>query len=75
MAANGQCFKKEVQGFLPKMMEEIYETRTFYKKKMLEAEQEYQITKNPELQNFISRYNNIQTGKEDCTKLCLWCFR
>ena len=46
MAANGQCFKKEVQGFLPKMMEEIYETRTFYKKKMLEAEQEYQITKN-----------------------------
>ena len=64
MAANGQCFKKEVQGFLPKMMEEIYETRTFYKKKMLEAEQEYQITKNPELQNFISRYNNIQMAKK-----------
>ena len=46
------------------MMEEIYETRTFYKKKMLEAEQEYQITKNPELQNFISRYNNIQMAKK-----------
>ena len=64
MAANGQCFRADVQGFLPKMMEEIYETRTFYKKKMLEAEQEYQITKKPELQNFISRYNNIQMAKK-----------
>lgn len=64
MAANGQCFRADVQGFLPKMMEEIYETRTFYKKKMLEAEQEYQITKKPELKNFISRYNNIQMAKK-----------
>ena len=64
MAANGQCFRADVQGFLPKMMEEIYETRTFYKKKMIEAEQEYEVTKNPELKNFISRYNNIQLAKK-----------
>ena len=64
MAANGQFFRKDFQGFLPAMMEEIYEGRTFYKKKMLEAEQEYEITKKPELQKVIARNHNIQLAKK-----------
>ena len=64
MAANGQCFRKDFQGFLPAMMEEIYESRKFFKKKMLEAEQEYEITKKPELQRDIARYGNIQLAKK-----------
>ena len=64
MAANGQCFRTDFQGFLPAMMEELYESRKFYKKKMLEAEQEFQVTKNPALQNDIARYGNIQLAKK-----------
>ena len=64
MASNGQCFRKDFQGFLPEMMEELYESRKFFKKKMLEAEQEYQVTKNPALQNDIARYGNIQLAKK-----------
>ena len=64
MAANGQCFRKDFQGFLPAMMEELYESRKFYKKKMLDAEQEYQVTKNEELQKDIARYGNIQLAKK-----------
>ena len=43
MAANGQCFTKEKQGFLPAMMEEIYEGRTYFKKKMIEKQKEYEV--------------------------------
>jgi len=64
MAANGQCFKIDKQGFLPAMMEELYESRKFFKKKMLEAEQEYQVTKNKSLLNDIARYGNIQLAKK-----------
>jgi DNA polymerase elongation subunit (family B) len=64
MAANGQCFRKDFQGFLPAMMEELYESRKFFKKKMLEAEQEYQVTKNPSLQKDIARFGNIQLAKK-----------
>ena len=64
IAANGQCFRRDVQGFLPALMEDLYESRKFFKKKMLEAEQEYQITKNPELQKDISRFGNIQLAKK-----------
>ena len=64
MSANGQCFRTDFQGFLPAMMEELYESRKFYKKKMLEAEQEYEITKKPDLQKDIARYGNIQLAKK-----------
>ena len=64
MAANGQCFRKDFQGFLPAMMEELYESRKFFKKKMLQAEQEYEVTKNPTLKNDIARYGNIQLAKK-----------
>ena len=40
MAANGHYFSKEKQGFLPEMMELMYNERKGYKRKMLEAESE-----------------------------------
>lgn len=40
MAANGHYFSKEKQGFLPEMMELMYNERKGYKHKMLEAETE-----------------------------------
>jgi len=42
MAANGYYFSREKQGFLPNMIERIYDMRKQYKKLMLEAEQHYE---------------------------------
>ena len=39
---NGQFFRTDIQGFLPKMMEEMYQDRKKYKKMMLGAKQEYE---------------------------------
>ena len=64
MTPNGAIFRTDVKGFLPQLMEDMYNTRTEYKKKMLEAKQEYENTKNKKLLKDISRYNNIQMAKK-----------
>jgi DNA polymerase elongation subunit (family B) len=40
MAANGQHFRKDIQGFLPSMMQKMYDDRVLYKNKMIEAQKE-----------------------------------
>lgn len=45
MASNGHCFKREPEGFLPKMVRVLYEERVEYKNKMLESEKELQRVK------------------------------
>ena len=64
VCANGAMFRKDVRGFLPELMEKIYKDRTIYKKKMLEAKQEYQKKKTKELEKEIARCNNIQMARK-----------
>jgi DNA polymerase elongation subunit (family B) len=40
LTANGFYYRKDFQGFLPEMMERMYNDRVVYKKKMLEAQAE-----------------------------------
>jgi DNA polymerase elongation subunit (family B) len=65
---NGQFFRTDIQGFLPKMLEEMYEDRKKFKKMMISAKQEYQKEKDPkvrnELEKKIARYNNLQLAKK-----------
>ena len=65
---NGQFFRTDIQGFLPKMMEEMYEDRKKFKKLMLKAQQDYQDETDPRkkvlLDNMIARYNNLQLAKK-----------
>ena len=61
---NGALFDKSKKGFLPEMMQKIYDDRTVYKKKMIEAKKEYEKTKNPKLLKLISRYDNIQMARK-----------
>ena len=61
---NGTLFTTEKQGFLPKLMEKIYNERTIYKKKMLKAKQEYENTKDPQLIKDIAKFNNIQMARK-----------
>jgi DNA polymerase elongation subunit (family B) len=65
---NGQYFRTDIQGFLPKMMEEMYTDRSKFKKMMLAAKQEYENEKDPnklyEIEKRIAKYNNIQLAKK-----------
>ena len=62
MAANGWCYRKDIKGFLPELMEKMYTDRSKFKKQMLKIQQEYEQTKNEDLQKEISRLNNLQMG-------------
>jgi DNA polymerase elongation subunit (family B) len=68
LTPNGQFFKRDIQGFLPKMMEDMYEDRKKFKNLMLKAKQEYELekdaTKKEELERLIARYNNLQLAKK-----------
>ena len=64
VCANGAMFRKDVRGFLPELIEKIYQDRTIYKKKMLAAKQEYEKKKTKELEKEIARCNNIQMARK-----------
>ena len=64
MTPNGAFFRKDKRGFLPEMMENMYNDRTKYKKLMLEAKQNYEDTKDPASLKDISIFNNIQMAKK-----------
>ena len=64
MTPNGAFFRKDKRGFLPEIMESMYNDRVKYKKLMLQAQQEYENTKDKSLLKDISRYNNIQMAKK-----------
>jgi DNA polymerase elongation subunit (family B) len=65
---NGQFFRTDKQGFLPKMLEEMYIDRSKFKKLMLKAKQEYENEKDEskknEINNRIARYDNLQLAKK-----------
>ena len=61
---NGALYRTDKLGFLPEMMQDIYNDRTVYKKKMLKAKQDYEDTKDPKYLKYISRYNNIQMASK-----------
>jgi len=61
---NGAVFHKHYQGFLPEMMQMMYDDRTIYKKKMLQAKQQYEDTKDAKYLKEVSRYNNIQMARK-----------
>ena len=64
VCANGAQYRKDIQGFLPEMMDKIYKERTIYKKKMLEAKQAYEKAPTDKLQRDISKFNNIQMARK-----------
>jgi DNA polymerase elongation subunit (family B) len=63
-AANGCTYRKDKQGFLPALMEKMYDDRVAYKKQMLEAKKKYEETKDPELIKEIARCHNMQLAKK-----------
>jgi len=68
LTPNGQFFRTDIQGFLPKMMEEMYTDRSKFKKMMLKAKQEYENetdeSKKYDIEKRIARYDNLQLAKK-----------
>ena len=68
VCANGAQYRKDIHGFLPEMMQRIYDERTIYKKRMLAAKQSLENTTSPAeskaLQKDVSKFNNIQMARK-----------
>ena len=72
VAANGTCYRRDVRGFLPTLMEKMYQERSMYKKKMIEAQKELEDLPSKDmttlgragytekLKKDISKYHNFQ---------------
>ena len=69
LAPNGQFFRTDIRGFLPKLLEEMYEDRKVAKKKMLANKQflEDLVPGTPgydkakkDLEALVAKYNNLQ---------------
>jgi DNA polymerase elongation subunit (family B) len=61
---NGAQYRKDIHGFLPEMMQRIYDERTIYKKRMLHAKQQYETSPSVALQKDIAKFNNIQMARK-----------
>lgn len=66
ICSNGSMYIKKVQGFLPKIMEKMFNERTVYKKKMLEAQSLYEKKPSQKLEEDISTYKNYQHALKIC---------
>lgn len=66
LAPNGHYFDRKQQGFLPEMMQKMYNDRVKYKSKMIEASKKLESGQGnrKELINEISKFNNIQMAKK-----------
>ena len=64
LCANGTYYDTNKRGFLPELMDKIYQERTIYKKRMLKAKQEYEKNPSTELKKEIARCNNIQMARK-----------
>ena len=64
VAPNGAQYRKDIHGFLPEIMQKIYDERTLYKKKMLQAKRDYEVSPSAKLQRDISKFNNIQMARK-----------
>jgi DNA polymerase elongation subunit (family B) len=61
MTANGWCYRRDIKGFMPELMETMYANRSKFKKQMLGVQQKYEHDKgNNDLRKEISRLNNLQ---------------
>ena len=70
ICANGSMYRKDIRGFIPELMDKMYNERVVFKKKMIEAKKEYEKNPTKKIEKDISRYNNIQMAKKISLNSC-----
>jgi DNA polymerase elongation subunit (family B) len=63
-SGNGCVYKNDYQGFLPALMEKMYNDRSEYKKKMIELKKKFEETKDAATGMQIAKYHNMQMAKK-----------
>ena len=64
VCANGAMYDTHEQGFLPKLMQKMYDDRVIFKKKMIESKKLYEETKDKKYLKDIARYENNQMARK-----------
>lgn len=67
ISANMCMFSREKQGFLPALMQKMYNDRVVYKNQMIEAKKAYETASKQDkvqLEKDIARFNNLQMAKK-----------
>lgn len=64
IAATGGMFTKDFQGFLPKLMQKMYNDRVWWKEEMIKAKKEYEKNPSYDLTKKISQCHNMQLAKK-----------
>ena len=64
VCANGAQYRRAIHGFIPEIMQRIYDERTIYKKKMIQAKKDYESSPSDKLRKDISKFNNIQMARK-----------
>jgi len=64
VCANGAMYRKDIKGFLPELMEKMYNERVIFKERMINAKKKYEKTPTKDLEKEIARCNNIQMAKK-----------
>ena len=64
VCGSGAMYTKDFQGFLPKLMEKMYNERVKWKGQMIEAKKQYQKNKTKKLEYEIAKCNNMQMAKK-----------
>lgn len=67
VAPNGSMYRKDHIGFLPELLEKMFQKRKHYKDKMKELKKEFEKTHDKKLKKLISMYS----VKEQSIKVCL----
>jgi len=60
VAANGSCYRKDKQGFMPKIIIDLYDERKTTKKEMLKLKQQAQSSTSTDLKRTINKLDNTQ---------------
>ena len=71
IAASGQGFKKDVQGFLPRLMQEIYNNRVVFKMKMIDAKQKYEKETDPKKKEKLAGIADSMKNRQHAMKIMM----
>jgi len=72
VAANGACFRRDKQGILPEIIEELYNQRVLIKRQMLDYEQEAETTdKNSQRYHTLQIEIDRASNRQMCLKILL----
>ena len=64
IGGSGAMYTRDYQGFLPALMEKVYNDRVLWKKRLIQYYKEYETNPTPELEKKISQANNMQMAKK-----------